>query len=402
MEAYNNGFPNYNLFDFQDQPLPKLRNRVDSCPPSPSCGPAISSDFIAPPDTSFAESSLFFNEKLPLLLPSCQEDIKGEGEEGEVESDTTNNLIKLSIGKAKKKKNRKEEKGETAAVDGTEKNTASLEGEDEEAKKTLRAEKNRKFAQESRERKRKYVQDIEAEVRYLRKVVEYYKSRLSKYELIEKQRNMFGYELVTTVSEMHKEILKNKLIETNPTFFMETLEKKIDQAMEDRRKAVEQLTRAIAEIVMPASARISLWITENNIDVYDAKKLSQFFGPDITFEHVKDISEYTKKMFPDKKQYNEMHLFMAASARRVKVLVRQLINCQKQAQIEIFKNVKFIKKNLLAKYDLRHAEAYARVVPALRRRPELSDAAIYQLNDDDFRIEDTSLAEEETKASKQN
>jgi hypothetical protein len=47
----------------------------------------------------------------------------------------------------------------------------------------LRAEKNKKFAKESRDRKRKYIQDLEIKVMELQKTVDYYKERLKSMRL---------------------------------------------------------------------------------------------------------------------------------------------------------------------------------------------------------------------------
>lgn len=58
-------------------------------------------------------------------------------------------------------------------------------------RKTERARKNRLLARESRERKRKYVEALEREVTMLRGQVEFYRNQLSRYELVERHKNVF-------------------------------------------------------------------------------------------------------------------------------------------------------------------------------------------------------------------
>ncbi len=230
-------------FGFSDSPrsprLPKLQAIIDSCPPSPRADLHMEPGFampLPPPEPDFTVPDPFFNEKLSLFFTPVNGSKKTYDENEDAKS-ATEAMQDLSLGKAKAKLERK----------GANKDKAVLAHDDkkEEEKKAIRAEKNRRFAKESRDRKRRYVQELEAEVKDLRKQVEFYKSRLSKYELIEKQRNMFGYELYATISGVYKEMYEKHQSVTDTALFVKALEKKFDQCVEERRKALEQLARTM-------------------------------------------------------------------------------------------------------------------------------------------------------------
>eukprot|EP01022_Parablepharisma_sp_SALTPOND_P012448 TRINITY_DN15_c0_g1_i1.p2 TRINITY_DN15_c0_g1~~TRINITY_DN15_c0_g1_i1.p2 ORF type:complete len:450 (+),score=61.99 TRINITY_DN15_c0_g1_i1:2762-4111(+) len=378
-ESYKNIFHG-NFSDYPDFSLPKLPNRIDSCPPSPVS--RFQADFSFP---DFEDPDPFFTEKPSLFLSFPQDDSmkKTNNEEGEGIIDNPN------ASKRKTKSKRKDKAKDS---------TLNLETEEESKKK--RAEKNRKFAKESRDRKRKYVQELEQEVTRLKQQVEYYKTRLSKYDLIEKQRNTFAYEFYATISNVYKEMYEKKQSVTDTALFVKTLEAKFDQCLEERRKALEQLARAMVEVIMPLSTKITMWIAEKNMDVYDPEKVAQAMSPDISLEQAKVLVKYTKMTFPDRKKHNEMQVFMAASGKRIKLLVKQLIECQKKAQVELQKVGQYLKKNVLPNYNVYMIDAFMKAVTHITAKPELSDYAIYQIKDGDFRVEGTAFTEEDTEIDK--
>ncbi len=92
-----------------------------------------------------------------------------------------------------------------------------------------RAEKNRLFARESRERKRLYTESLEREVAALRVRL----ARLEKYELIETQRE------TATLETIHTDPMR--------------LSQFVAQQTEDRTKALLQLSQIMLQISAPAA-----------------------------------------------------------------------------------------------------------------------------------------------------
>ena len=126
-------------------------------------------------------------------------------------SSESNSLSEPIPNKGKNKRTRKNANKKVASL-------FSIEAED---KKAMRAEKNRQFAKESRERRRKYVQNLEQEVNQLKEEIESYKIRLKKYELIEKFKTPIGFELYDTIVSIYKEMHDNNEPVTNQNLFVE-------------------------------------------------------------------------------------------------------------------------------------------------------------------------------------
>ena len=107
--------------------------------------------------------------------------------------------------------------------------TKRIESLNPSVKKAIRAEKNRKFAKESRERKRKYIQSLEMEVNELKIQLEFYRQKLQKYELIENGNISFGDEIKTTLVDACTQMnVVNQPI-TNNSLFSEILKERLQE-----------------------------------------------------------------------------------------------------------------------------------------------------------------------------
>eukprot|EP00826_Nyctotherus_ovalis_P064505 TRINITY_DN9463_c0_g1_i25.p1 TRINITY_DN9463_c0_g1~~TRINITY_DN9463_c0_g1_i25.p1 ORF type:complete len:319 (-),score=67.24 TRINITY_DN9463_c0_g1_i25:40-996(-) len=194
-----------------------------------------------------------------------------------------------------------------------------------EDRKAKRAEKNRKFAKESRDRKRKYIQDLEAEVKHLREQLEVHKQRLRKYELLEKHGNSLGKEVYNMVVSVYREMNEFKQPLSNHSIFIETFKKKIDEAFEEQRCIITQLSKVMMNIMLPLPLRISVWLSEKQIDLYDCEKALDKLGSEIPTEHIKMLVCYMREVYPDKKKYSEMLINLADTGNKIKSLMKLII-----------------------------------------------------------------------------
>eukprot|EP01022_Parablepharisma_sp_SALTPOND_P017959 TRINITY_DN2923_c1_g1_i1.p1 TRINITY_DN2923_c1_g1~~TRINITY_DN2923_c1_g1_i1.p1 ORF type:complete len:424 (+),score=43.84 TRINITY_DN2923_c1_g1_i1:121-1392(+) len=363
--------PSYSESKDYSCPLLKAPNWLDSTPPSPGYSHNLPENF----------SYSAIEPEFPLLSPlendplSSDISIKNDYFEKADSSSTsivTEKMKELALGKSKSKAHRK---------------AKQKLPQSEEEKHAKRAEDNRRAAKESRERKKMYVESLEYEVKQLRAQVEYYKARLANYELIEKQRNLFGYEVYATLANTSKEIHEENKELTDPKAFTDTLAKTFDKFIEERRKALEQLARTMVEIVTPLPWRFFFWASENNLDLLDHCKLVQATNSLIPTESAKLLVETFKNSFGDKKKYNETKVFFTSSGVRIRSLVRQLVECQRNIQLELKRVGKHIYDNYMPNATLRLGQSLAPFAAILKNRPELNDYAMYQLKDTDFGVE---------------
>ena len=122
---------------------------------------------------------------------------------------------------------------------------------EKEVKKELRAEKNRLFAQESRKRQKEYVNYLEIQLEELRQIIEIYRLRLAKYELIEKYIHHF--EVKVNINPEDKSVLRISLIE--------------------RQQAIDLLKKMLIEILMPISIKVSHWLKCSDLNLIRLKDI---------------------------------------------------------------------------------------------------------------------------------
>lgn len=259
------------------------------------------------------------------------------------------------------------------------------EGEDKnkqhkttEDKKAKRAEKNRKFAKESRDRKRKYILDLEAEVKHLREQLESHKQVLKKYELIEKHSNLLGREMYNTLMNVYREMYELDQPLTNHSLFIETLKKKISETFEEQSRVLTQITKVMMGIMLPLPIRISAWLSEKDIDLYDCEKALDKIGSEIPAEKVKMIVAHMRELYPDKEKYYEMQESLANAGTKIKSLMKQIIDHQKKVQIELINYERYLDTTMVNFSNPRFIEALVSLGPFFNCISELSDNAIWQ------------------------
>lgn len=255
-----------------------------------------------------------------------------------------------------------------------------------EEKKAKRAEKNRKFAKESRDRKRKYVQDLETEVKYLREQLEAYKRRLSKYELIEKHVGAPGFEVYNVLRDSYKEMWDSKQPLNDSSTFIETLKRKIKGAFEELKHVLVQLTKTMMAITMPLPLRISVWLSENQVDIYDSEGVHAKFGKRAPAGHLDAIINYLRTLYPNRTQYHEIQADLAETGRKIKSLMKQIIEFQKKVQSELINYGKHMGTYMLCYQNPVLLEALAAINTYFSRNADLSDNVIYQINDTDLEV----------------
>ncbi len=257
----------------------------------------------------------------------------------------------------------------------------------QQRKKAIRAEKNRLFARESRERRRTYLQSLEKEVASLKEQLELYKTRLEKYEVIERQRCLAGEEdhklIMETLGEMQR-------AGTDPSKFSQIITRKLEELAEERQAALEQLSRTTLEIAVPLSLRLFLWQAETGIDTCDPEGLSRFMGYKLTPADINYFREHEKFLPTDRETWRKMLARAASSAQAIRRHARRVIEAQRGIQMEALKIWKELKRKVLPNYGTEYAEMKMKYAPKLNGRPELSDAEIFQLGGETFWLDEST------------
>lgn len=251
-------------------------------------------------------------------------------------------------------------------------------GRSSEDKRAKRAEKNRKFAKESRDRKRKYIQDLEAEVKHLREQLESRSQILKKYELLEKYSNIFGKEVYSTLVSVYREMHNAQQPANDHSVFVETLKRKVNEALEEQNHVLAQITRVMMRIMLPLPLRVAAWLSEKDVDLHDCEKALDKLGPEIPIEHAKMIVSYMKELYPDKNKYCEMQVNLANTGKKIKSLIKQMIECTSKVQTELGNYGKYLDTVIVPYSQPRLLGVLSNLSPCFNHIPELSDNAILQ------------------------
>ena len=298
---------------FADDALMSFPILLNSYPPSPS--PYYS------PKCLWKEDNQFTNEQI-IEVDSVSSKVKITNEGPFRITKTLSEVDQLANMKSKRGRKRILYKDET-----------------EEVRKIKRAERNKMFSQESRDRKRQYISELEKKVDELNNLLSYYKSRYEKYEIIEKE-----YEELKRIEDTTnnlKDIEVNQKTSENAKFLEEMIAKsKID--LLNRCNTIKELTKIMLKISMPFSTRFSVWfatnagITDsmNKIDIYEPEKLRKMFNNAISLDKAKEIIKYAKKIHPTYYHYKNMQTTMEQSGNKIKACMRQVIECQRNVQLE--------------------------------------------------------------------
>ncbi len=265
------------------------------------------------------------------------------------------------------------------------------------SRKAFLAARNRWFARKSREKKRLRLESLENEVVRLRSELGVCKEKLARYELIDRQRIQPREESRNVVLSVLTEMAQRKAEDTEfPKFLQREMEKKVDE----RRQALEQLTRLTLEIALPPSVRLSIWEAENDVDIYDTGDVCRCLGykDGLGADEVREMMDYVNYYHPDRKSHQKIREEVAAAAKRIRKNVKQMLECQRGIRVEALSIWQHTKRTLLDRCTKYNAVPGLRFAPKLVDRPELSDREILQVNDRDFRIGDVRHTEAENSA----
>lgn len=385
------------IFNWQDDDsFFRVPIRVDSCPPTPRgiADSELEHFLFDLPDSSM-EPSVPANCLSTFAPPQ-------EAESGPAGFRLTKEAA--VSGKTKAKRGRKQNAGTKGEDSANMDSKDSIEEQDmsAEEKKAIRAAKNRRFAKESRDRKRKYVQDLEVQVKSLKKEVMSYKAKLKKYEIIEKHNSSFGFELYNLIDEVHKEMQEKGQPLTNAKAYSEAWKEACYQGLEEKRNALQMLTGEIVELLMPFPTRVTMWISENNVDFYDPEKVAVTLGSGITVAQAREIVEYVQKLYPDRKKQNEVRIMTAASGKRIRGYLKELIMCEKKIEMELQRVRKFVEKSTNVCNDPFIMNVFAKFIAQLATKPEIRNYGITQLTEINLGMDALTLASNEDEAKSQN
>eukprot|EP00826_Nyctotherus_ovalis_P031668 TRINITY_DN2536_c0_g1_i16.p1 TRINITY_DN2536_c0_g1~~TRINITY_DN2536_c0_g1_i16.p1 ORF type:complete len:239 (-),score=51.07 TRINITY_DN2536_c0_g1_i16:53-769(-) len=144
--------------------------------------------------------------------------------------------------------------------------------ETEELRKARRAETNRMAARANRERKQMYIKRLEAQVDCLQAELVACKARLSKYEIIEQYRSLFGYEIHRSSRRAMQRCCEENKLSTDTVVYTKHVKNEMVAFIQECWKALEELAKSMVEISLPLHWRFLFWLTENNVDTLNLAK----------------------------------------------------------------------------------------------------------------------------------
>ena len=132
-----------------------------------------------------------------------------------------------------------------------------------------------------------------------------------------------------------------------------------------------------------------MWMIDNHIDFSNCEESMTHLSSKTSGELIKMYVNCMRQAYPDKRRLNEIQIHMATAGSKLRSIVKQVIDCQKEAQSEL-KNFGDFINVVLSDYDARFFEMLAKITFELASIPELSDYSIYQLKETDLGIENSS------------
>eukprot|EP00826_Nyctotherus_ovalis_P030953 TRINITY_DN2471_c0_g2_i3.p1 TRINITY_DN2471_c0_g2~~TRINITY_DN2471_c0_g2_i3.p1 ORF type:complete len:367 (+),score=70.29 TRINITY_DN2471_c0_g2_i3:158-1258(+) len=351
----------------KDYEAPQLLAESNSCPPSPSCEPNFS--FHLQDDWSFEQS----------MIPLSNTD-----HEASVQKEPTSPEKKPT-------KFFKEESGEKKQR----KDVFKVLTEDD-VRKQIRVERNRQFAKESRERKKQYIEHLQAQIRELRRVVDIYRFRMGKYELVEKYSNNLAFDDYFMKIQTFKEQLKNGQSLEAKAHIIEELKETQNNMMKERLQAMETLTKKLLEVILPLQARVALWAAENNIDCEDLEGIDKLLGPNAPIKQFKAMKEHMDTFFDKNGENKILRKKMIESWVRVRTLVNDLVITEKKLQWEVKKINLNINSKMVPKFNQPLLDFAKKFLPVVALRPEMVNYCDSVMNKLDKEVEEKLLKEEAT------
>ena len=187
-------------------------------------------------------------------------------------------------------------------------------------KKAIRAERNRVFAKESRDRKRLYIQNLEQEIVFLRNELSQCREKLSKYEFIEKH-NKAEFEYLESINALS---FNDKFIGSEKEFLdsIKTFYAKISR---ERQLALGKMTQLMIEMFMPFTAKLVLCTMENGVNIHNTTDMVNFIHNKIPLIKPESLLEYVKSFYNDKTTQDKFIDRIADSGKKIKNFVKEII-----------------------------------------------------------------------------
>jgi len=256
--------------------------------------------------------------------------------------------------------------------------------ETEEQRKAKKAENNRRTAKANRERKQIYIERLERQVGLLSNELQMYRARLSKYEIVDQHRSLFGYELYRAFARVTQGLSVDGKFLSDPGTYAARVKVEMHSFIQERCKALEELARSMVEISIPMPWRFIFWSLDNNVDVINLQKEIPALRMPIGEGSVKTLAEIFKENFRDKFESCNVKAYFIASVKKIKSLVKMIVKLQREVQIEMIKIAKHI-MNAFSPFITPHSgRLLSQFIALVRNLPEVSDGMVYQLKDSDF------------------
>jgi len=241
-------------------------------------------------------------------------------------------------------------------------------------KKQTRAERNKRYAKESRDRKKKYIEDLEQQVLILKREVEIYNARLKNYELIEKFKNNIGNEFYEELRKAQKNMFIN-----NKEALTKSLRNYCNQLLNEQMDVLRLVTKMLMDISLPIPLRVCMWLSDKNIDQMNAKEIAQMMSPIITLEQAQSIIDYEKKFDPDGVKCKKFRELINTNTKKIKDSLKNIIEQQREIAI-VFKDItSFISENTMPYSTPYILEIHAKVNKQLAIKPEVRECGIDSL-----------------------
>eukprot|EP00826_Nyctotherus_ovalis_P047390 TRINITY_DN5445_c0_g1_i11.p1 TRINITY_DN5445_c0_g1~~TRINITY_DN5445_c0_g1_i11.p1 ORF type:complete len:398 (+),score=114.49 TRINITY_DN5445_c0_g1_i11:184-1377(+) len=248
-----------------------------------------------------------------------------------------------------------------------------------EDKRETRADRNKRYAKESRERKKKYVEGLEQQVKTLRREVEVYKAKLKNYELIEKFKNTLGYEFYDALRKAQNIMLESHKSLTENEIFKQCVNEVFQQLLDEQIDALKLVTKMLVDICLPVPMRVSIWLANKDLEEMDAKAIAKIMSPVISLEQIQAIIDYEKKLDPDGSRYAKFKTTMKKISKSVKDSLKKIVDCQRDIVNQFRELGKFMMGATFAYHSPYILEMHAKMDIQLSMNPEVRECGIEKL-----------------------
>lgn len=371
-----------NLLNEEREPFSNFISRLDSYPSSPFNRCDFQPELDNPIDKLDLED--YKLQQIPFLLDNNgSAKYKEINELGEVMEELKEDDSSESKGSESRGSDGLKEAQDRSRVVGKAKakclaKLAHAEGSLEDKRET-RADRNKRYAKESRERKKKYVEGLEQQVKTLRREVEVCKAKLKNYELIEKFKNTLGCEFYDALRKAQNAMLESHKVVNEKEAFKQCVNEIFDQLLDEQVDALKLVTKMLVDICLPVPMRVSIWLANNDLEKMDAKGIAKMMSPVITLEQVQGIIAYERKLDPDGSRYIAFKTTMKNFSKGVKDSLKKIVDCQRDIVAQFKGLGKFVTNTSFAYYSPYLIEMHAKMDIQLSMNPEVREYGIGNL-----------------------